>query len=259
MTELVNIVIPAYNSFPFLKDCLEAIPKACQDSDFFITIVDNGSEKEKADTFYGYLKEHKDHIHVERLRENMGFPIACNIGAKRKGSPLTFFLNADVTLREGAIDELVRTMDDPEVGIVGMKLLFPEDSPHGPAGKVQHAGLAMSINARPYHLFLGWDADHPKVEAMDDAWAVTGAALMTRRSIWNKVGGFNEEYGLGTFEDLHYNLTVAEKGYKIKMNTDAVGEHYVGHTKQQFPLNRNYQIFMNKWDRKISWNEWKYL
>jgi len=259
MSALVNIVIPAYNSFPFLKDCLESIPKACQDSEFFITIVDDGSDKEKADKFYGYLEEHKDHIYVQRNRENLGFPISCNIGAQRKASPLIYLLNADVVLHEHAIDEMIKTMDDPEVGVVGSKLLFSEDSPHGPAGRIQHAGLAMSITARPYHLFIGWHEDHPKVEAMDDAWAVTGASLMTRRNIWKKVGGFDEDYGRGTYEDLSYCLTVREKGYKIKLNTDAVGTHYVGHAKQQFPLNRNHQIFMNKWGRRISWNEWKYF
>jgi len=259
MTQMVNIVIPAWNNFDFLKECLESIPKACQDNSFFITIVDNGSDKDKADTFYGYLEDQKDHVYVQRNHTNLGFPIACNIGAKRKACPLIFLLNADIVLEENSIDKMINTMDDPDVGVVGMKLLFSEDSPHGPAGRIQHAGLAMNITGKPYHLFIGWHSDHPKVESMDEAWAVTGAALMTRRSIWNKVDGLNEDYGKGTYEDLDYCLTASDLGYKIKLNTDAVGTHYVGHSGQQFPLNQNYQIFMNKWGRKIKWNEWKYL
>ena len=258
MKEMVNIVIPAWNDFEFLTECLESIPDACQDNSFFITIVDNGSDKARADKFYGYLKD-DDYIHVHRNKENMGFPIACNIGAKRKACPLIFFLNADVVLHEHAIDNLIMTMDDPEVGIVGMKLLFSENSLHGPAGRIQHAGLAMGIRARPYHLFIGWTEDNPKVMAMDDAWAVTGAGLMVRRSLWNKAGGFDEQYSPGTFEDLDLCLTIRELGYTIKVNMRAVGTHYVGHCQAEFPLNRNHGLFMNKWGEKVKWNEWKYL
>ena len=57
MKEMVNIVIPVWNDFEFLTECLESIPKACQDNSFFITIVDNGSDKARADKFYGYLKD----------------------------------------------------------------------------------------------------------------------------------------------------------------------------------------------------------
>ena len=255
---MVNIVIPAWNNFEFLKDCLESIPNACQNNQFFITIVDNGSDKDRADKFYGYLED-EDYIYVQRNKDNLGFPIACNMGAKRKACPLIFFLNADVVLYEHAIDNLIMTMDDPEVGVVGMKLLFSENSPHGPAGRVQHVGLVMDIRARPYHVLIGWTEDNPKVLAIDDVWAVTGAGLMTRRSIWNKTGGFDKIYGLGTYEDVDYCLTVRELGYKIKVNIEAIGTHYVGHCQGQFPLNQNSQLFMTKWGKKVKWNEWEYL
>lgn len=194
--ELLNIVIPVYNSFDYLGDCLDSIPDAAGDVDYFITIVDNGSDKDKADRFYKKYED-MDNISIERFNRPLGFPRACNIGTKRKACPLIFFLNADVTLEPDSITELVKTMDDPEVGVVGMKLLFSEGTPHGPDGTVQHVGLTMNIQAKPFHLFLGWSSDNPRVNAMDDAWAVTGAALMTRRKIFNKVGGFEEKYGKG--------------------------------------------------------------
>jgi len=257
MEQLLNIVIPSYNSFDFLENCLASIPEAADGIDYFVTIVENGSDPDKVKGFYEKIEG--DNVYVQKHKQALGFPLACNMGAKRKACPLILFLNADVTLEPGSIKEMVKTMDDPEVGIVGMKLLFPEDTPHGPYDTIQHVGLALDIKAKPYHIFIGWNKDNPKPNAMDDVWTVTGAALMVRRSLFNKAGGFDEKYGKGTFEDLDLCLTIRKLGYKIKVNTDAVGYHYVGHTESQYPMNRNYQLFMQKWGQELKWNEWKYL
>jgi intein/homing endonuclease len=117
-------------------------------------------------------------------------------------SPLVFLLNSDVILHKDSIDKLIRVMDDPKVGVVGMKLIFPDDVEGASIGarafgKLQHIGLTTNIRAEVLHAFIGWSPDHPRVNAQKEVFAVTGAAMMTRRLIWRRIGGFFEGYGMG--------------------------------------------------------------
>jgi len=265
--KLLDIVIPVYNRFDLLTKCLNSIPTAVNEKfEYNIVLVDNASNKDEAREFYDGL----DGSHsIIRNGENLGFPKACNQGARRKASPLILFLNSDVILWDNSLSYMVDAMDDPQVGVCGMKLLFPEDlgglqssNIVRPRGKVQHVGIAMNIRTEVFHIFLGWDADHPKVNALRNVNMVTGASIMTRRFIWNKVGGFLEAYGLGTYEDVDYCLGVKQLGYNVIVETKAVGYHYTGasleEAKMQYPLMQNRLLFLQRWQNTFVWDEVNY-
>jgi len=262
---LVDVVIPVYGRFDILRDCLNALPDAFGDISYTVYIVDNASpDKDEAREFYSLLSN------ITKNQKNMGFPFACNQGAKKGNSPLLFFLNSDVILDPGSVEFLVKAMDNPKQGIVGMKLLFPSEEEVSRSGLnksirppklVQHVGLTTDIRANVKHIFLGWESDHPKVNGMKDVVAVTGAALMVRRGPFRSVGGFDTAYGFGTFEDVSLCMEIRELGYNISVIPKAVGTHYVGATAEKygayFPLNKNHQIFLEKWINKLPYSEWK--
>ena len=258
---LVSIIIPAYGRFDLLTRCLDAIPEAVKDIKYEIILIDNSSpNKEEAEKFYS---SRKDFILIRNIT-NAGFPRACNQGARRSNAPLLFFLNSDVILYKDAIDYLVRDMDDPKIGIAGMLLLFPEyaeglEQKSRPSGKVQHVGMDTNIHGRWIHTFVGWDADNPKVLAQRECYAVTGAALITRRRLYLDNGGFNEAYGTGTYEDCDYCMTLRELGYNIVVDTKAVGTHFTGATAEYYkigyPMDQNRLIFLQKWASKMKWSE----
>jgi len=270
-TTLVDIITPVYGRFDLLANCLDALPEATGDLPYNVILVDNASpEKEVADNFYRDISVNVPNLSVIRNKENWGFPVACNLGAKRKFSPLLFFLNSDVILKKDAIVNMVKAIDDPKIGVVGAKLLFPDsiadlkqDSNIRPAGKIQHVGLCTNIRGEFYHLFIGWSPDHPKVMKVWEVYAVTGAALMTRRGIWNKIGGFNPIYGMGTYEDVDYCISVRQLGYNIIVEQSAVGVHYTGATAEHYqipyPLDQNRLTFMSRWARNINWTELNHL
>lgn len=262
----LDIVICVYNRFDLLDKCLKSIPDAANGISYNIVLVDNAStEKEEADRFYQPLLNDKT-MTIIRNKMNFGFPVACNIGARRKQSPFIFFLNSDVILYPEAINKLIKCFDNEKVGVAGMKLIFPPDDCAGlntnirPAGKIQHVGLETNIRGDFMHVFVGWDADHPKPNKMKEPYAVTGAALMTKRSIWNKVGGFREEYGLGTWEDVDFCLSVRALEYTVVVDTTAVGIHYTGATAEKYqipyPMDLNRLTFLQKWANKINYTEW---
>jgi len=259
---LVDVCIPVHGRFDLLQKCLEAIPEAFGDIIYRIFIFDNASPKDEADIFY---KEIDRSVRVVRSKTNIGFPKACNRMVSSGKSPLIFLLNSDVLLGAGSVDLLVREMDDTSIGVVGMKLIFPLE--HAglneqirPSGQLQHIGLTTNIRAEIIHAFMAWNPDHPRVMAQRDVFAVTGAALMTRRNIWSKVGGFDEIYGHGTFEDADYCMSVREIGYNVVVEPKAAGIHYTGASAEKYGLgynlHHNHSSFMQKWAGKMRW--WHY-
>jgi len=286
---LVDIVIPVYNRFDLLAECLLSIPEAMGDVTYRIIIFDNGSIEEEERGFYEIMmsknemsgvRQHTEYggikvtqyptnnVIVIRNANNIGFPMGCNTGAKRGRSPLIFFLNSDVILEPDSVNKLVKVMDDPKVGVAGMKLVFPDDlaglnEQIRPSGKLQHIGLSVNIRGEVHHPFIAWRPDHPRVEMQREVFAVTGAALMTRRSIWVEAGGFYEGYGMGTYEDVDYCVTVREMGYNILIEPKACGVHYVGATAEKYNigynLGYNHMIFRQRWAQKIEWWDYKIL
>ena len=261
-TALVDVIIPVYGRFDLFKQCLDALPEAFGDISYKVYVFDNASpNKDEANKFY----ETYNNLTLARAKENLGFPRACNLTFGKGTSPLVFFLNSDVILDPGSMSSLVRAMDDPRVGIAGMKLIFPEhtdlpqDDVQRPAGKIQHIGISTNIRAEVFHQFLGWSEDHPKVKAMSDVYAVTGAALMTRRWLFQQAGKFNEVYGKGTYEDIEYCLTVRKMGYNTVVVNDARGIHHTGASavtyQISYPMNENRVIFLQKWQKILDWDE----
>lgn len=261
---LVSIIIPVYRRFDLLAKCLEAIPDAFGEIPFEVIMVDNASPAEEAKPFYDAYSQYI----VIRNRENLGFPKACNQGANRANSPLLFFLNSDVILDPGSGELLVKAMDDPIVGICGMKLVFPQEdtTKHGlmgPPGTIQHIGLSTTIKAQFVHHFAGWNVNHPRVNALRDVYAVTGAALMVRKQLFFDLGKFFEGYGLGTYEDVDLCIACRDMGKNVIVEPKAQGTHYTGATAREYGLgynmHRNQMVFMQRWQEKLMYTEWNVL
>jgi len=258
---LLDIVICVMGKFDLLTRCLESLPDAAGDISYRVIIVDNNSPYR--DEFYDKLETT---VTLIKNKENMGFVLASNAGAKRGKAPLILMLNSDVILDPGAIKRMVMDFDDPEIGVVGMKLRFPELKEHlhaaKDAGKVQHVGLATNIHGDFYHLFIGWDLDHPKVQAVDDVLAVTGAGLMTRRNLWVQIGGFNPIYGIGCYEDVEYCLNVKAMAKIIIVDQEATGIHFTNATAKEFnvgyPLKQNNMLMKSRWGGRYPWTCWQH-
>ena len=261
---LIDIVIPVMGMPELVLNCLASIPVAAKDLSYQIIIVDNGSKPEEITQYRNYGKEaFGDKLHVLVQGRNTGFPAACNRGARFGYSPLIFFLNDDVVLYPDSIVNLVKAMDEPKTGAVGMKLIFPLNSKdkNRPAGMVQHVGLSTNIKGDFFHNFVGWSPDNPRVLRIKESYAITGAAMMTRRNLFKQVKGFNEEYGQGTYEDVEYCLILRQLGYNIRIEQEAIGEHYTGATamdKQiQYPLQHNQMLLMEHLGNKLLYTEWE--
>lgn len=272
---LVDIVMPIFGEWSMAEKALASVPLAMAGvaEGYTVTVVDNGTPAwaddagkrvEPADQAIGIKNLLRQQDRLLRLEQNIGYPGGCNYGASKTRSPLILVWSADVVMQPGSIVNLVRELDDPQVAIAAPLLVFPENCPHGPPGKVQSAGIAFNIKGEPFHIFIGWSPENKRVTQRREMQAVTGALLLIRRSAFAEVGGFNPAYGAGTFEDMDLCFSVRSKGRKVIFNPFARGTHYVagsvgqGAGKQGFNMPLNGTIFRGRFAHMLTWDEWKF-
>jgi len=242
----VDVVIITGGRWDFLKQCLEALDK--QTVPVNIILLDNASDSEERIQNSNLF----DGISTKRIQQRLGFPAANNEAVRMGTAPIVLFLNDDCILNENAIEKILESMKDETIGVCGAKLIFPL-SPTGqgrPAGKVQHVGMALNIRGEVVHPLLGWSPDNPKCKVSRDVFSVTGACFMTRRSLFNQVGGFDTSYGIGTYEEVQFCQQAKSLGKRVYVNCEATGYHYAGATAEKnkvaYPLQMNALTFRSR-------------
>lgn len=205
---------------------------------------------------------------IKRSSQRLGFSYGANMGMRAGSAPLIMFITDDVFIAPNAIDILEKRMlSDTSIGICGMKLIFPEDSedPTRPAGKVQHIGMASNIRGEMIHPLIGWSPDNPKCCVSQEVLAVTGAAFMIRRDVFQAIRGFDTIYEKGYYEDMDLCFACRGKaGKRVFIDTESLGTHGVAQTfktvtdrSQQPNFQRNMEIFRSRWLSQIPWSEWQ--
>jgi GT2 family glycosyltransferase len=271
---LLDVVIPVHGRLDLTKRCLEALSATRDSLPLNVIIVDDYSPN-RAEMLEYYATLPRETVILKNAK-NLGFPATANRGALQGSSEFILFLSTDIVLHPGCVRYMLDEFNDPKVGVVGPKLLFPDDSddPTRLAGKVQHAGLCVDINGEIVHANIGWSADHPKVNERRVLQAVTGGCLMTRRAAWNKVtsfyktigdptkGGFNLVYGRGTYEDVEYCIAARGNDFQVVYQPKAVAVHHVGGsikaTGEGFALKRNSMIFRARCGHMLAWDMWRF-
>lgn len=236
---------------PVFRDCVLAIKREMETADCQFYAIMNGVPQESRRQ-YEEVVGTIDGARIKYSGERLGFPAAANRIIRQGTSPLVLFITDDIVLHPGALQTLVRRMDTPEIGLCGLKLIFPEDSTDRvrPAGRVQHIGHAIDIRGEITHPLMGWKPDNPKCNVSREVQSVTGGVFIVRRHAFIKAGGFFEGYGVGYFEDVDLNFTLRSMGYKVWIDTNAVGTHYTNSTfvkaKVNIPLEGNKMIFRSR-------------
>ncbi len=182
---------------------------------------------------------------------NVGYAPANNIGLSHARAPFVCFLNSDVFPRTPDwLEQMLRSAAEKQVGAVGALLVFED-------GTVQHEGVAYSRLEE----FAGWAfALHPNkgcqptaLEGTEEVDAVTGACLLMRTDLARELGGFDEGYAIGDFEDVDLCKQVQTRGLRCVLNRRAQLYHLERQSQgdQHLVWRTNLTLF-NAWrfDRK---------
>ena len=226
-------------------------------------IVDDDSPQEskaELDSIYQSLKR-DPRFRIIKSKKNLGYAGANNKGVASGSASLILLLNSDVRVTGNWLELLVKEMDDPKVGIVGSRLLFfPErfNDPKRPAGRVQHAGVLFNIQRAPYHRMIGWPSEDPRVMRREEMQSVTAATLLTRRELWRKIGGLNEVYTKGNFEDVEYCVHARHLGYKVIYIPTPQIYHFGGGSDNYQTAQKNLQIFLMRCGEAVQFDDYEF-
>jgi GT2 family glycosyltransferase len=210
----LTIIIVNYNVKHFLEQCLCSVRKALVPLSGEIIVVDNHS----VDNSISYLQSLFQEVRFITNQENLGFARACNQGAALSKGEYLLFLNPDTIVPEDCFQKCITFFEDhPQAGALGVKMLdgrgrFLKESkrafPSPLTSLYKLFGLARIFPSSPsfarYHLgHLREDKDH-------DVDVLAGAFLMTRKKVFDQVGGFDEQFFMyGEDVDLSYRIQQA--------------------------------------------------
>lgn len=271
-TAELDIIIPVYGRADLLTICLASLETAIKRIKINVILVDDcGPEQDELSKIYSYAG-----YQVLHNQQNRGFAQSVNRGVRAGKAPYILILNTDIELQPDTILEMLAEMQDPKIGVVGAKLLFPlnSDDPTRPAGKVQHVGIGTNIAGQMIHPLIGWSNDNPKTNVRRNCQAVTGALFMTSRVVWKRIeilykqandkttGAFNDVYGAGTYEDVEYCFAARSEDYQVIFTPKAVAYHHVGASVKEhqsgYPLQRNEMIFKARCGALMAYDDFSY-
>lgn len=224
---LVSVIIPNKDEKDSLKACLDSIRENAVYDNYEIIIVENNSVSEEI--FHYYKELSKDsRIRLLRWKKAFNYSAINNFGAKHANGEYLLFLNNDVTvITPEWMREMLGVCQRPEVGAVGVKLIYPDDT-------IQHAGCVVGMGGIAGHMFVDMPANRTgylhKASLLQDMSAVTAACMMMKKDVFEQVGGFTEELAVA-FNDVDLCLKVNKAGYLVVYNPYAQLYHAESKTR----------------------------
>ena len=219
----ISVIISAYNSTKDLETCLESIRRFSADCDPEVIVVDNNSP----DRSCLQLQDKFPWVHFFFLDSNKGFGAANNYGLDQASGEYILFLNPDTVFSEDSFSVGANYMDvHPSVGALSFMMLWPDGSPQYCYNKfpaVREELLVtfyLDVAAHRRLVRRDYEGQLSKGIPLNVDW-VAGACLMTRRSVLNKVGRFDESFFV-FFEDIDLCHRIRSAGWEI---------HYIPQTR----------------------------
>lgn len=209
---LVSLLIPTRDRVEILKPCVEAILERTDYPHLEVLILDNQSACTATLDYMRDVSARDERVRVLRWNEPFNYSAINNYGALYARGEILGLVNNDIEpINAGWLDEMVRQACRPEIGCVGAKLYYPNDT-------VQHAGVILGIGGVAGHAHKYFHRNAPgyftRLHLVHNLSAVTGACLLVRKSVFEEVGGLNEEHLPIAFNDVDLCLKVREAGYR---------------------------------------------
>lgn len=218
----VSIIIPNKDQKEILERCIESIIQKTDYKNYEIIIVENNSTTNEIFEYYKTI-EQRENIRVVIWKDKFNYSAINNFGVRYANGEYLLFLNNDIeVIRENWLSEMLANVQRKEVGIVGAKLLYPDNM-------VQHAGVIIGMGGIAGHPLSRHPADDCGYFArgiiQQNLNAVTAACMLTKKEVYEKVNGFEEKLAVA-FNDIDLCLKVRKAGYLIVYDPEALLYHH---------------------------------
>ena len=239
----VSIVVPVFNKIEYTVACLRSLAEHAGVTPFEVIVVDDGS----TDATPAQLAQ-IDGIRAVRNERNLGFIGSCNAGAALARGEFVLFLNNDTVVTRNWLEALLACFaEEPDAGLVGAKLVYPD-------GRLQEAGGIVFRDGSGWNYGRFDNPNDPRYEYRREADYCSGAAIMLPRALFDELGRFDTRYAPAYYEDTDLAFAVRAAGRKVFYEPRSVVVHFEGVTsgtdtgggiKQYQIVNR--EKFLDKW------------
>lgn len=208
---LVSLIIPTRDKVDLLRRCIGSIQARTTYAPYEILVIDNGSTETETLAYLAAIAG-EPRVRVLRYDKPFNFSAINNFGVGQAAGALVGLINNDIeVISPDWLTEMVSWATQPDVGCVGAKLYYPNDT-------IQHAGVVLGVGGIANHAHLHQDRAtfgyFGRAVVLNNYSAVTGACLLVRKSLFQEVGGLNEKDLAVAFNDVDFCLKVREAGYK---------------------------------------------
>ena len=221
----VSILIPNKDHTDDLEKCLQSIWKKTTWDNYEIIVIENNSTDPATFAYYEKAKQRYDGLKVVTYPEKgFNFSGINNFGRKAAAGDYLLLLNNDVEVRNGDwLTELLRQCAHKGgAAICGAMLYYPDET-------LQHAGVITGLGGYAGHSHKykqkGGSGYLFRIATVQDFSAVTGACLLVKASVYDEVGGLDEQFAVA-FNDVDFCLRVRDAGYRIAWTPYAELTHY---------------------------------
>jgi hypothetical protein len=214
--ELISVIVLNYNGRGFLNGCLTSLASQTY-SDFEVIVVDNGSRDGSPE----YIEENYPWVRLAKNDENLGFAGGTNVGIRAAKGEFIITLNNDSRADSRFIEELIKPMADPEVGVCAAKMLFPD-------GRINSAGICISRSGAAWDRGM-FEPDRGQYEFVEEVFGACAGAALYRREMLDEIGLFDEDFFL-YLEDVDLAFRARLAGWKCLYVPGARVIHHHGGT-----------------------------
>ncbi len=244
----VSIIIPFKDKYELLKRCIKSIINRSSYKNYELILVSNNSTEK---SLIGYLEKIKQipFIKIIEYNESFNYSKINNYAVKYSDGDVLLFLNNDTEIiSEDWLESMLGHVLRKEIGAVGCKLLYPDNT-------IQHAGVIIGLTGFAGHVFRGLPEDaytyFGSVDFVRNYLAVTGACMMIRREVFNEIGGFDERFIL-CGSDVEICLRLIEKGYRILYTPFAKLYHHEAKTRGNYIPTIDFKLSSKVYEKYLS-------
>lgn len=209
-----SVLIPAYGPAHLTDACLIAVAATAEMGQIIVwnNGVDHDEDAPETHLLDQVLARSEQGRTMMKGVWNLGFAGACNKMAEAATGEILVFLNCDTEPQPGWLEAIVSAFDNPDVGVVGVRLVKEDGSLH-------HSGVKVTLGG------LAWASEIEEDLPTRDVAAVSGACIAVRREAFDKVGGFDSAFW-NCFEDIDLCLRVVKAGYRVRYVRESLVMHH---------------------------------
>ncbi|HEV2678984.1 MAG TPA: glycosyltransferase [Rhodanobacter sp.] len=244
----VSIVIPIHGKLAHTLACLRSLARHSAQAPFEVIVVDDASPDDSATVLAQVAG-----LRLLRNERNLGFIGSCNAGAAAARGEFLLFLNNDTQVTSNWLNALLRCFAErADCGIAGSRLVYPD-------GRLQEAGGLVFADGSCWTTGRFEPRDASAFRFRRETDYVSGASLLIRREVFQRIGGFDMRYAPAYYEDADLAFAVRQLGLRVYYEPTSTVIHCEGISagtdldsgmKRYQPINQ--AKFVDKWTSELS-------